>query len=218
MLHGNATYLLQDDDGQIDRGALDLAPGSTIRASGRSMPGCKDIGRVEYVSVTDDEALDAFRLCSEPRASSPRSSRRMRSPSGQDRAGPAERPSDRHEPVRARRQGHLHRGGRDGGDSVSDRIERALCRACRRPAAAAWSPSSAPAIPTRRPRPTILAGLPAAGADLIELGMPFTDPMADGPAIQAGSLRALKAGMTLARTLDLVRDFRGRRRRRRRSC
>jgi tryptophan synthase alpha chain len=54
----------------------------------------------------------------------------------------------------------------------------------------------------------ILAGLPAAGADLIEIGMPFSDPMADGPAIQAGSLRALKAGMTLARTLDLVRGFR----------
>jgi tryptophan synthase alpha chain len=56
----------------------------------------------------------------------------------------------------------------------------------------------------------ILAGLPAAGADLIEIGMPFSDPMADGPAIQAGSLRALKAGMTLAGTLALVRDFRAR--------
>ena len=54
----------------------------------------------------------------------------------------------------------------------------------------------------------ILAGLPAAGADVIELGMPFTDPMADGPAIQAASLRALEAGMTLRRTLDLVRGFR----------
>ena len=54
----------------------------------------------------------------------------------------------------------------------------------------------------------LLAGLPAAGADLIEIGMPFTDPMADGPAIQAASLRALGAGMTLARTLELVRRFR----------
>jgi tryptophan synthase alpha chain len=54
----------------------------------------------------------------------------------------------------------------------------------------------------------MLAGLPAAGADLIEIGMPFSDAMADGPAIQAGSLRALKAGMTLARTLDLVRRLR----------
>jgi tryptophan synthase alpha chain len=56
----------------------------------------------------------------------------------------------------------------------------------------------------------ILLGLPAAGADVIELGMPFSDPMADGPAIQASSLRALKAGHTMARTLDLVRTFRQR--------
>jgi tryptophan synthase alpha chain len=54
----------------------------------------------------------------------------------------------------------------------------------------------------------LLRGLPAAGADVIELGMPFTDPMADGPAIQAASLRALAAGGSLARTLDLVRAFR----------
>lgn len=54
----------------------------------------------------------------------------------------------------------------------------------------------------------LLAALPAAGADLIELGMPFTDPMADGPAIQASSLRALKAGQTMRRTLEMVRAFR----------
>ena len=54
----------------------------------------------------------------------------------------------------------------------------------------------------------ILAGLPAAGADLIELGMPFTDPMADGPAIQASSLRALRSGMRLASVLDMVGAFR----------
>jgi tryptophan synthase alpha chain len=55
---------------------------------------------------------------------------------------------------------------------------------------------------------TILEALPAAGADVIELGMPFTDPMADGPAIQASSLRALKAGQTLAKTLAMVGAFR----------
>jgi tryptophan synthase alpha chain len=56
----------------------------------------------------------------------------------------------------------------------------------------------------------ILNGLPAAGADLIELGMPFSDPMADGPAIQASSQRALKAGQTMKKTLELVRAFRAR--------
>src|SRR6202011_1618330 len=54
----------------------------------------------------------------------------------------------------------------------------------------------------------ILRALPAAGADVIELGMPFSDPMADGPAIQLSSQRALKAGQTLRKTLDMVRAFR----------
>jgi tryptophan synthase alpha chain len=54
----------------------------------------------------------------------------------------------------------------------------------------------------------ILKALPKAGADVIELGMPFTDPMADGAVIQAASLRALKAGQRMTRTLDMVRAFR----------
>jgi tryptophan synthase alpha chain len=54
----------------------------------------------------------------------------------------------------------------------------------------------------------ILKALPQAGADVIELGVPFTDPMADGPPIQAAGLRALQAGQTLAKTLELVRGFR----------
>jgi tryptophan synthase alpha chain len=54
----------------------------------------------------------------------------------------------------------------------------------------------------------IIKALPKAGADIIEIGMPFTDPMADGPAIQAAGLRALKAGMTLKKTLTLVTSFR----------
>ncbi|MBN8533238.1 MAG: tryptophan synthase subunit alpha [Rhizobiales bacterium] len=54
----------------------------------------------------------------------------------------------------------------------------------------------------------IVKALPGAGADVIELGMPFSDPMADGPAIQWSSMRALKAGMTLAKTLALVAEFR----------
>ncbi len=54
----------------------------------------------------------------------------------------------------------------------------------------------------------IVKALPAAGADVIEIGMPFTDPMADGPSIQAAGLRALHAGMTLNKTLALVAEFR----------
>lgn len=54
----------------------------------------------------------------------------------------------------------------------------------------------------------LLKALPEAGADIIELGVPFTDPMADGPAIQAAGLRALKNGQTLAKTIAMVREFR----------
>ena len=54
----------------------------------------------------------------------------------------------------------------------------------------------------------ILKKLPEAGADIIEIGMPFTDPMADGPGIQASYLRALEAGQTLKKTIQLVKEFR----------
>ena len=54
----------------------------------------------------------------------------------------------------------------------------------------------------------LLAGLPGAGVDIIELGMPFTDPMADGPSVQASTIRALKAGQTMIKTLGMVRRFR----------
>ncbi len=54
----------------------------------------------------------------------------------------------------------------------------------------------------------LVKGMPSAGVDIIELGLPFTDPMADGPTIQLAGQRALEAGMTLEKTLDLAREFR----------
>lgn len=65
----------------------------------------------------------------------------------------------------------------------------------------AWDPDEATSM-------ALLRGMPAAGADLIEIGMPFTDPMADGPIIQAAGKRALKAGVRLAHVLEMVRAFR----------
>jgi tryptophan synthase alpha chain len=65
----------------------------------------------------------------------------------------------------------------------------------------AWDPDEATSM-------ALLRGMPAAGADLIEIGMPFTDPMADGPIIQAAGKRALQAGVKLPRVLDMVRAFR----------
>ena len=62
--------------------------------------------------------------------------------------------------------------------------------------------------PDRETSGAILAGLPGAGVDIIELGMPFTDPMADGPTIEAAAHRALKAGSSVTQVLDMVREFR----------
>jgi tryptophan synthase alpha chain len=73
---------------------------------------------------------------------------------------------------------------------------------------AAFIPFITAGDPDAETTAALLEKLPAAGADLIELGVPFSDPMADGPSIQASSQRALKAGMTLVKVLELVRRFR----------
>jgi tryptophan synthase alpha chain len=65
----------------------------------------------------------------------------------------------------------------------------------------AWDPDAATSM-------ALLRGMPAAGADLIEIGVPFTDPMADGPIVQAAGKRALKAGVKVRHVLTMVRDFR----------
>ncbi|WP_144185639.1 tryptophan synthase subunit alpha [Elioraea rosea] len=62
--------------------------------------------------------------------------------------------------------------------------------------------------PDRATSEALLAGMPGAGADLVEIGVPFTDPMADGPTVQRAGQRGLKAGATLAGTLEMVRGFR----------
>jgi tryptophan synthase alpha chain len=80
--------------------------------------------------------------------------------------------------------------------------------ALRRKGHAAFVPFITAGDPDAETSAALLERLPAAGADLIELGVPFSDPMADGPAVQASSLRALEAGMTLSRVLDMVRRFR----------
>jgi tryptophan synthase alpha chain len=74
-------------------------------------------------------------------------------------------------------------------------------RAALIPFVEAWDPDAATSM-------ALLRGMPGAGADLIEIGMPFTDPMADGPTIQAAGKRALKAGAKMAHTLAMVRAFR----------
>src|SRR5258708_8144044 len=93
--------------------------------------------------------------------------------------------------------------------SMTSRIDRrfASLRDEGRPALATFITAGDPDYDTSL---AILNALPAAGADLIELGMPFSDPMAEGPPIQMSSLRALRAGQTQVKTLAMVRAFRER--------
>ena len=87
---------------------------------------------------------------------------------------------------------------------IADRFAAcAKARTARRSAFSSW-----PATPTSRPAAGFSRALPAAGADFIELGMPFSDPMADGPGVQAAGQRALAAGQTLNKTLAMVAAFR----------
>ena len=123
VLHGSRSYLLQDADGQVLE-AHSISAGLDYPGVGPEHAWLKDTGRVEYVAITDDEALGAFRLCSELEGILPALEPAHALARGQDCADPAERPSDRHESVRPGRQGHLHRGGRHGGDALSERIER----------------------------------------------------------------------------------------------
>jgi len=92
-----------------------------------------------------------------------------------------------------------------GGSRIDKRFEKT--RAENRPAFVSFVMAGDPDPQTAD---AILAGLPAAGADIIELGMPFSDPMADGVAIQLAGRRALEAGMTLQKTLEAVSRFRER--------
>jgi tryptophan synthase alpha chain len=90
---------------------------------------------------------------------------------------------------------------------MTDRLSTSFAK-CRDQARAAFVTFVTAGDPDHETSLAILKALPAAGADIVELGMPFTDPMADGPAVQAAGLRALKSGETLTKTLALVRDFR----------
>jgi tryptophan synthase alpha chain len=93
------------------------------------------------------------------------------------------------------------------GNATSGRIE-ARFAALAAEGCAAFIPFIMAADPTVAATREILKGLPAAGADIIELGVIFSDPMADGPAIQAAGLRAKAGGASLRQTLEIVREFR----------
>ena len=181
---------------------------STIRASAPSTPGCTRPAASTYLSATDQEALDAFQLLTRLEGIIPA-------------LESAHAIAKVTELAPKRRKEHLMvvnlsgRGDKDipqvaeilKGKAVTTRIDTRFADLKRegRAAFVTYVMCGDPDIETSL---AIIKALPSAGADMIEIGMPFTDPMADGPSIQAAGLRALKAGTTLKKTLDVVRRFR----------
>ena len=186
-------------DGQITE-AHSISAGLDYPGIGPEHSWLHEIGRVEYVGATDDEALAAFQLCSEAEGIIPA-------------LEPAHALAHviKLAPTMPRDQIILMnlcgRGDKDiftvAAPSGSRDVSRIAADSPHsRPAGAArWSRISRPRTRIRATSLAILRGLPGAGADLIEIGMPFTDPMADGPSIQRAAQRALKAGATLAGVL-----------------
>ena len=252
VLHGNRTYLLQDGDGQIQE-AHSISAGLDYPGIGPEHSWLHDIGRAEYVGITDDEALEAFQLCTRAEGIIPAlecahalahiaklaptlakdqiilmnlSGRGIRTSlpwlsiwgeavKAQARTGWGVPPPP--DPPSLLRCGSfrepLSTGGLGGPARLTQRFpyephKAARFAALRAEGRGALIPFLEAFDPDRDTSAAILRGMPAAGADLIEIGMPFTDPMADGPTIQAAGLRGLAAGATLAGTLDLVREFR----------
>jgi hypothetical protein len=154
------------------------------------------MGRVEYVSATDDEAVEAFQLCSQARGHHSRA-RIVACLAPRDAKLAPTLPKDNLMVMNLSGRGDKDifadgRAPRDE-DLIMSRIEKrfAQLKADKRAGLVTYITAGDPDTDVSY---QILKGLPAAGADLIELGMPFTDPMADGPSIQLAGQRALKAG------------------------
>ena len=207
VLHGNRTYLLMNDDGQI-QDAHSISAGLDYPGIGPEHSWLHETGRVTYLSATDQEALDAFQLLTRLEGIIPALEIGACDRQGdRARAEAAQGASDGGQPVRPRRQGHSAGRRNSEGQDVTTRIDTRFAELKRegRAAFVTFVMCGDPDIETSL---AIIKALPGAGADVIEIGMPFTDPMADGPSIQAAGLRALKAGTTLKKTLDVVRRFR----------
>ena len=207
VLHGNRTYLMQDEDGQIIP-THSVSAGLDYPGVGPEHAWLRDRGRATYVSATDVEALDAFERLTLIEGIIPA----LESSHAVAYAAKACGRSGQHrryrcQPFRAGRQRHTDRCGLPGDIDVSSRIAGVLARLADG-GRKALIPYIAAGDPNAEVTVAAMHALVAAGGDVVELGMPFSDPMADGPVIQRASERALAAGMSLAGVLEVVRSFR----------
>ncbi len=201
MLHGNRTYLLMNEDGQINE-AHSISAGLDYPGIGPEHAWLNDVGRITFLSATDDEALDAFQLLSKLEGIIPALEPAHAIARVLDLA--PKKPKDHLMVVNLSGRGdkdldsvarHL-----DKKSAMTGRIDRRFA-ALKKEGRAALVTFTMAGDPDYAARSRSSRRCRKAGADVIELGMPFTDPMADGPAIQAAGLRALKAGQNMKKTL-----------------
>ncbi len=206
VLHGNKVYLMQDENGQIIE-THSISAGLDYPGVGPEHCLLKDMGRAQYVAINDDEAIGCIRCAVPFRRHHPRAGiQPCPGACDQDRADHGQGQGAAGEPVRPRRQGYEYRRQAEGDHAMSriqttfDKLKQQQRKALI-PFITAGDPSQQLTVP-------LMHGLVAAGADVLELGVPFSDPMADGPTIQRASERALKNGMSLRGVLGMVAEFR----------
>jgi hypothetical protein len=228
VLHGNRTYLLQDANGQITA-THSVSAGLDYPGVGPEHAWLKDSGRAEYVTVTDNEALAAFHDCCRiegiiPALESchalahaarlavtlPRDRLLLVNLSGRgdkDMNTVAERAGLRFHcrPDAIRRCGEASRKS----SLAVNRIDATFAK-LRAAGRTALIPYVTAGDPSPAMTPSLMHALVRAGADVLELGVPFSDPMADGPVVQRASERALAQGVGLADVLAIVGTFRQR--------
>ena len=205
VLHGNRTYLMADDDGEIIE-THSISAGLDYPGVGPEHAWLKDTGRAEYVSITDDEALEGFYALTKMEGIIPalESSHAM---AHVMRLAPTMRK-------------------RKASSSICRDVATRTCRRWQNAKGSCYEPFSQhferlaqsgrkaliPFITAGDPYPEftlpLLHEMVKAGVDVIELGVPFSDPMADGPVIQRASERALAHKMSLTKTLAIAAEFR----------
>ena len=198
--------MLQDDDGQISD-SWSISAGLDYPAVGPEHAHLKDIGRADYVGCEDGAALDAFVALARSRGDRRRVRKLPRAGACAQAGRGARRPADpARQPVGARRQGH------DAGAASArrPRMSRyaAMFERCAAAGEGAFGAFLMLGDPDLETSATLLDALVEGGADMVELGIPFSDPVADGPVIQAAAQRALAAGVRTRHCLDLIAAFR----------
>ena len=185
VLHGSMSAVLQDEEGQILE-AHSISAGLDYPGSGPEHAQLRDTGRATYVAITDSQAVEAFKRVCPARGDHPRARAVPRSRMGVCQPRRRPRACDAVRAVATRTSTRCSR--------LADRIAAAFASHGRRAALMPYLMGGFPDLEASR---AVGEACIDAGADLLELGIPFSDPLSDGPVIHAAATQALAAGATL---------------------